>query len=191
MRAWARYLVTGLAGTLLGTALAAYSVKAGVLGAAQRAGPWTTGSDFGSARADAYTRAVVALRGLLALPAGEARYYNAAVDDTGRPLDGRCRYLVRGGELSARWWSLTLYDPAGYLVPNRADIYSFGSMALSPGEARRWTVMVAPAPMPAHWIPTGRVARFELTLRTYLPTGAGQTGLPRARLPSITRVACA
>src|SRR5688572_12763550 len=89
MRRWARYLVCGLAGAALGIGAAAYSVRAGALGSSARIGPWATGIDFGTADAGAYTRAVVALRGLLALPAREARYYTAAEDDAGRPLEGR------------------------------------------------------------------------------------------------------
>ena len=119
----------------------------GAFGSSARIGPWTTGADIGTARASAYTRATVALHGLLALPAREARYYSADEDDSGRPLDGRCRYRIAGGEAGGAWFSLTLYDPAGYLVANPAGTYSAGSAAMAPAERRAWTVVAAPDPL--------------------------------------------
>lgn len=191
MRAWARYLLTAVLGVAAGTGAAAYAVRSGALGSGVRIGPWSTGTDLGTADASARTRAVVALRSLLALPAREARYYNAATDDAGRPLEGRCRYRVAGGRLPGRWWSLTLYDADGYLVANDAGTYSVPGAAIPAVEQANWTVVVAPDRRPGHWLPTGNVDRFELTLRTYLPDDAGRTTPPRDRLPRITREECA
>ena len=190
MRPWLRYAICGIAGLALGTGIAVATVRAGAWGSNVAIGPWTTGTDYGTASASPYTRAVVALRGLLALPAREARYYNAAVDDSGRPLDGRCRYLVRGGPGNGAWWSLTLYDPDGYLVANPAGIYSVAGAALPPGERGAWTVAIAPAPQPGHWLPSGGGERFELTLRIYLPADGGRTNPARAQLPRIERIGC-
>lgn len=189
MKSWARYLVCGLAGILIGAGAAVWSVRAGTLGSQTRIGAWTTGADFGTAKASARTRAVVALRGLLALPAREARYYNAAVDDAGRPLDGRCRYAVSGGDVRGAWWSLTLYDPQGYLVANSAGIYSVESAAVP--DRTRWTVAVAPDEQAGVWLPTGGGDRFELTLRVYLPIDAGRGNLPASLIPHIVRQGCA
>ncbi|HEX2764077.1 MAG TPA: DUF1214 domain-containing protein [Allosphingosinicella sp.] len=185
-----RYLSCGLLGLAAGTGAAVWSVRSGAWGSDARIGPWATGGDIGTARASARTRAVVALHGLLALPAREARYYGAAEDDAGRPLDGRCRYRVTGGDPGGGWFSLTLYDPAGYLVANPAGIYSAGSAAMTPAERRGWTVTVAPAPQPGRWIPTGGLERFNLTLRVYLPAGGGAANLPRERLPRIVKLGC-
>ena len=187
MRMYLGYLLTIVVGALAGAAFAVHTVHAGALGSNVQIGPWATGRDFGTADASARTRAVVALRGLLALPAREARYYTAATDDAGQPLDGRCRYSVAGGKLPGRWWSLTLYDRDGYLVRNGAGIFSVESASV--GE-ERWRIAVAPAPQPGHWLPTGRLQRVELTLRTYLPPNAGRGDPPRAGLPSITKEGC-
>lgn len=190
MKAWLRYALCGAIGLALGGGIAVQRIRAGSLGAMRAIGPWRTGTDFGRARADAYIRAVVALRGLLALPAHEARYYNAATDSTGQPLDGKCRYRVSGGLLPTRWWSLTLYDHAGYLVPNQANIFSIPSMAIGRDEAARWAITVAPAEQAGHWLPTGRIDRFELTLRAYLPDDGGIGSMTRDQLPSIVREGC-
>lgn len=189
MKAWARYLVFGAVGVIAGVGVATWAVRAGAMSSGKPIGAWTTGIDYGSAEQSALTRAVVARRGLLALPAREARYYNASVDDAGRPLEGRCRYRVTGGALPARWWSLTLYDPDGYLAG--AGPWSIGSAALPTAERERWTIILASTPQPAHWLPTAGLERFELTLRTYLPAGGGRTNPARDQLPSIRREACA
>jgi len=191
MKPWPRYLICAVVGILGGALVAGQSVRSGALGSNVTIGPWVTGTDFGTAEASARTRAVVALRGLLALPASEARYYTAATDDAGRPLDGRCRYRLSGGALPAKWWSITVYDGAGYLVKNDAGLYSLGSAALGPGEQARWNVVLAPDREPGHWLPSGGIDHVELTLRTYLPADGGRGNLTRAQLPAIVREGCA
>ena len=188
MQSWIRYTICGVLGLVLGVGAAVQHVRTGAAGANNPIGPWTTGRDFGTAGASAYTRAMIALRGLLALPAHEARYYNAAADSAGEPLDGKCRYRVSGGAIPAKWWSLTLYDHPGYLVANQASRFSIGSAAV-PNPAK-WDVIVAPAQQAGLWLPTGRIDRFELTLRAYLPSDGGVGNMTRDQLPSIVKEAC-
>ena len=191
MKTWARYLLSAVAGIAAGTGAAIWTVRSGGFGSQAQIGPWRTGTDFGTKEAGAYTRAVVARNGLLALPAREARYYTAAEDDEGRPLDGRCRYRISGGEGGGAWWSLTLYGSDNFLVPNAASIWSVGSAAMAPAERKAWTILAAPDRQPGRWLPTGGVERFDLTLRVYLPGDGGRANLARERLPHIERLDCA
>ncbi len=191
MKTWARYALCAVAGIAAGSGAAVWAVTRGSFGNQAQIGPWRTGTDFGSKEAGAYTRAVVARNGLLALPAREARYYTAAKDDEGRPLDGKCRYRISGGEAGGAWWSLTLYGADNFLVPNQANIWSVGSAAMAPAERKAWTILAAQDGQPGHWLPTGGVERFDLTLRIYLPDGGGRSNLPRERLPRIARLSCA
>lgn len=190
MKTSARYLLCAVAGIAAGSGAAVWAVKSGGFGSQARIGPWRTGTDFGTKQAGAYTRAVVARNGLLALPAREARYYTASEDDSGRPLDGHCRYRITGGEAGGAWWSLTLYGADNFLVPNEANIWSVGSAALAPTERQAWTILAAPDRQKGHWLPTGGAERFDLTLRIYLPEGGGGSNLPRERLPRIERQSC-
>jgi hypothetical protein len=185
-----RYLLCGFAGLALGAGAAVWSVRAGAFGSTARIGPWTTGGDIGTAQASAWTRASVALHGLLALPAREARYYSADEDNEGNFLDGRCTYWISGHDAGGAWFSLTLYDPAGYLVANKAGIYSVNSVGMNPPERREWTVVAAPDPQPGRWLPTGGLERFNLTLRVYLPADGGRGNLSQGRLPIISRREC-
>ena len=185
MRSALRYLLTIVLGGAIGILAAVQTVRAGAFASDVTIGPWQTGRDFGSTDASPRTRAVVALRGLLALPAHEARYYTAATDDAGQPLDGRCRYRVTGGKLPGQWWSLTLYDRQGYLAG--PGPYSIESAAV---REPVWRIEVAPNREPGHWLPTGGLDRFDLTLRLYLPNDGGRGDPPRAVLPSITKAGC-
>ena len=182
MRAAFRYAVTTLIGAAIGITAAIHTVRAGAFASNVQIGPWRTGRDFGTADASARTRAVVALTGLLALPAKEARYYTAATDDAGQPLDGRCRYRVAGGRLPGQWWSLTLYDDKGYLAG--PGPYSVESAAVP---ADRWSVAVGPG---AAALPSAGLSGFQLTLRLYLPNDGGKGDPPRAVLPTITKEGC-
>jgi hypothetical protein len=194
MRGWARYALCAAAGLALGCGAAVYQVRSADLGRQVSNGPWFTNTDNGTADASALARARVALFGLLALPAKEAMYYVARTDSSGAPLDGRCTYVVAGTDFDARWWSLTLYQGEGWLVPNAANIYSAGSGSLIMMESKpaQFAIRVGPD-IPAEtngFIPTGGVRAFDLTLRTYHPQGALLTDPARARLPTITKESC-
>src|SRR5262249_33195055 len=152
-----RYAICIGIGLLAGGGAALHAVRAGFSDGTLASGPWETGRDFGSARASALVRARVALRGLLAPPRSEAIYFTARTDSRGAALDGRCRYAIRGGRFDARWWSITLYDRAGYLVPNPWHRYSIGSAAVPP-EADSWTAAIDPAEQPGLWIPSTNAA---------------------------------
>lgn len=153
-------------------------------------GPWETGKDFGSANASALVRARVALRGLLALPRSEAMYFTASKDNSGAALDGTCRYEISGGTFDARWWSITLYDRAGWLVANPVHRHSVGSSAVPPESAGAWAIAVAPAEAPGLWIPSTGAPQFELTLRIYHPGAALRDAPQEAAMPEVRRIAC-
>jgi hypothetical protein len=179
-----------LAGLTLGIGGAVWSLRSASFGDEIRVGPWTTGRNVGTADADIRTRAVVALRGLLALPAGEARYFTARTDSAGRALDGRCTYAVDGADMDARWWSITLYDRQGWLIPNPQRRHSMGTSGIGRAANGGWGFVVTPQWDGPAWIATGQPGPFELTLRLYRPAGA-MAGLPsRSQMPVIERLDC-
>lgn len=195
VRVWFPYVLCLVVGLVAGFGVAVQSVRAGTFGSGERIGAWETGRDFGSVDQSAKTRAVVALRGLLALPATEARYYTARFDDAGQPLTGNCTYRLTGGALAAQFWTVTLYDEAGYLVPNAPGVFSIGNMTMPPAEQGRWTIIVSPTEQPGRWLPTGAAAGvakpIALTLRAYLPADGGKGNFTAAELPSVRKEGCA
>ncbi len=191
MRTLAKWLAVIVIGIALGTGVAIWQIRSSGLGDDIRIGPWSTGRDIGSAEADMKTRAVVALRGLLALPKQEARYFTAATDSAGAPLSGKCSYTLTGGAIEARWWSVTLYDRKGWLIPNRWNRHSIGSARIPAEQEGNWSLTVAPTESEGLWIPTATDGPFELTLRAYRPRGLLSTDPSRVTMPTITRGECA
>lgn len=174
---WHRIALAALLGIVLGLILTAWAVRGSPLGGDTQIGPWSTSSATGSADAGPRLRAVVALRGLLALTSREAIYLNATTDNAGRPLDGGCSYRLAGAAPAARWWSITAYDAKGYLIATPASRYSVGSAG---NEAIDATVG-----------PDGRITTlagqpFELTLRAYNP----EPSLLSGEMPVITQLSC-
>ncbi len=195
MRTFFKWLAVIVSGIALGTGLAMWQIRSSGLGDDIRIGPWTTGRDIGTADADMKTRAIVALRGLLALPKEEARYFTAVSDSAGAPLSGKCSYTLSGGAIEARWWSITLYDRKGWLIANRWNRHSIGSARIPPSKpedpADGWTIILSPDQTDGLWIPTGTDGRFELTLRTYRPRGLLASDPARVTLPTIDKWECA
>ena len=151
-------------------------------------GPCSTGEGVGSADATRMTRASISLRGLLALPDSEAIYFNAATDSDGNALDGACNYTVRGGAIDARWWTLTAYDPDGYLIADDGKRYSYGSSKLAPDIQDDWQVTVGPSVSDS--IATDPAAPFQLTLRAYHPSQALLETRASTALPQIEKTGC-
>lgn len=203
MRTLFTWLVIVLFGLMLGMGGAVLSLRSASLGDEIRIGPWVTGRDIGTAEADIRTRAIVALRGLLALPVSEARYFTAREDGAGRPLDGRCTYRLSGVFLPAtggratpaRWLSITVYDRAGWLIPNPMGRHSIGSSQMTPGDGgwQSWigpTAAVSTMRAVDTWIPTGTSGAFEITLRAYRPVTTLSEAAFLRSLPRIDRVEC-
>jgi hypothetical protein len=195
MKPWLRYTICIALGLGGGAAFAVHQVRGDYAAKQVRNGPWSANTDQGTAKASALTRAKVALNGLLALPAKEAMYFIAATDSDGAPLKGNCTYTVSGGELDARWWSITLYKGEGWLVKNAANRWSIGSGSIAMNESNppSWQFVVGPkAPLDdPQYLPTGGTAQFDLTLRTYHPQGALLNDPAKAKLPTIKKEGCA
>ena len=165
---WATALAVGL-----GSAWAALRSVSN-FGAA--VGPWRASTLAGSPEADLYTRARVALGGLLALNREETMYYVASTDTAGRPLRSRCSYRVAGLPPKARWWSVTAYAEDLFLFANEQRRYSVNgqtSVLDAQGRFAFVTGPVAPAAgEPLTWLPTPGDRGLFFTLRVYIPDPA-------------------
>lgn len=133
------------------------------------AGAWQSSVLAGSVHADPYTRARVALDGLLALGPEETVYYVASTDDAGSPLRAQCRYRVLGPAPTARWWSVTAYAGDRFLFAAPAHRYSINNA--SPGlPLGQVTLVTGPTPLgTGPWLPTPGEGALLLVLRLYQP----------------------
>ncbi|MEL7540789.1 MAG: DUF1214 domain-containing protein [Pseudomonadota bacterium] len=202
MSAILKYLVLAALGLTLGGASALW--LGGILPNSPRAGNtinvqgWQSDWSIGSESADPYVRARVARNGLLALRKEEAVYFIAMTDDDGGRLRETCTYLVSGGAMPAKWWSITLYDADSRLPMNEDRRLSFDqtmARALFEDQGARWSFQISqtrPQDDSIAWVSSRAAASFDVMLRLYQPSAAILSD-PQAELapPSIKRLACA
>ena len=136
------------------------------------AGPWRASLLAGSPDADPYTRARVAIGGLLALSREETMYFLATADSRGEPLRSRCTYRVVGRPPAARWWSVTAYADDHFLFTDARRRHGVnGTTARLDGDGR-FGFVTSPEPPPGDalpWVPTPGDRGLVLVLRVYGP----------------------
>jgi len=140
-------------------------------------------------------RALVAQVGLGANLPEDAIYPLNLADDSGQPPDGVNNYVLHfekgAAPPTAAFWSVTAYDPDGYLVPNSLNRFALsswmnlkqnpdGSLDLylqheSPGKDKE-----------TNWLPAPEGA-FNVTMRIYSPESEALSGAWNP--PPLTRVA--
>ena len=154
-------------------------------------GAWTAWPKNGTASVDPYARAVVARTGELPVGSGDGVTFLAHADDSGHLFDGRCDVELTGTTPSARFWTLTLYDPEGRLVSNSVRRQGFTSQEIIRSTGGTFEITVGPRARPGNWLPTGGVERYVLALRLYdTPVGLATRSGPDTPMPSISRKAC-
>ncbi len=146
---------------------------------------WTgyTRGAVGSYGTDYLERARLAEETLGTQVPTQAVYFSANCAQSGTtttPLAGTRSYEIRfpAGDLpphgSDGFWSITLYNAAGFLVANPIDRYSIGdeTPGLIPGADGSLTIVMSasrPGETDVNWLPAPKGA-FSLVLRVYDPT---------------------
>lgn len=193
MRRGVLVAVTLMLGLLIGIGSAALRIGQGLQTGDVRNGPWATNTTIGSAAADPWTRASVAVAGLLALSREETLYFTASTDSAGMPLRSARCYRIAGHDPAARWWSITAYGPDHFLIANPENRFSISKTQVSRDPDGTFVIsagMPAPAPNP---LPLGvreADAPFSLTLRLYNPAPEAAAAPATTPLPSIEAEAC-
>ena len=184
-----KIVVAVLAGMILGLLVTIRSLDLDTRGVT--AGPWRTMPRDGSGQADPYTLAANARAGLLPLGEAEGLSFIARIDDSGGALDGTCDYTLEGPMPPARFWTLSLLDPAGFPVEDPARRYGFTSAEVLRLDKAPVTIVVSPQARAGNWLPSGAGRRFVLMLRLYdTSLTAGGTDFGALRMPTIERGAC-
>jgi hypothetical protein len=129
-------------------------------------------------------RAIVAQLGLGANLPEDAIYPLNLADDTGKPLDGGNPYILHFDKGATpptnAFWSITLYDPDGYQVPNKLNRFAVSSWMPfkydMDGSLDLYIQNASPgADKEANWLPAPQRA-FNLTMRIYAPRSEALTG---------------
>lgn len=149
--------------------------------AAQNKGWASPDPAIGDYSTDYLLRAGVAKIGLGANTPAEAYYATAFLDENLRRLNGKNDYQLHfepGQEPPAQaFWSITVYDSEGFLVPNDAQIYAVSSTGSGnlvyqqDGSLDIVFAQEAPSDPNVNWIPVPDGA-FRVYLRVYAPDDA-------------------
>ncbi|MEM1371101.1 MAG: DUF1214 domain-containing protein [Pseudomonadota bacterium] len=156
-------------------------------------GPWLAWVNEARPGSDPYTRAHFAQKGRLNLSSDIAATYTATRDDEGIRLHSSCEYTILGQDLDATWWSISVFDDKGLLIPNSSNrfAYSRDTIALRPNG--RFILTLAREARPGNWLPTGGAGRLAVVLQLIEPStdfDPGQTANIVKALPSIKRERC-
>ena len=154
-------------------------------------GSWTARPRTGTADVDPYSRATIVRNGELPIGTGDGVAFTATSDDKKKLLDGRCDVVVSGVTPAARFWTLTLYDTKGRLVPNGLQRYGFTSQEIVRGVDGAFEIRIASRARAGNWLPTSALERYVLMLRLYdTPVGIATRTQRDAPMPSISTVSC-
>lgn len=184
---WATAVLAAVAAGLLSANL---MLRGAGLAGSVKAGSWGTNLTIGSEEAGLYTRAIVALYGLLALSKDETIYYTAGTDDAGDALSGNCTYRLEGQSLDARWWSITAYGPDSYLMETEENRYSLTQTDMQMNADGSFTAIVSAKRHEGNWLPVKNGQKFDMTVRFYNPGPSIYEEPEKAPLPEIVKEAC-
>ncbi|MBL0076130.1 MAG: DUF1214 domain-containing protein [Rhodocyclaceae bacterium] len=190
LRRITRAVLWTIAALVLGIGSAWWAVKKMPGGGESiRVGAWQANTRAGSADADMYTRAGIAVNALLALGRAETMYFVATTDDAGNPLRSRCTYRVSGAPPKARWWSITAYADDMFLFDAPNHHYSLNGTTASLDANGNFAFTTGAVEQAAtYWLPTPGDRGVVLTLRLYNPERSLQTAPASLQAPSILAI---
>jgi len=134
---------------------------------------------------DYMTRAGIAMVGLGAIQPVDISYPTAFDDGNGKPLDSAHRYVLHFDKGQAPpanvSWSLSIYDPQGFYVPNALNRYNLAAwMPLqynTDGALDFFIQTSSPGPdKKANWLPAPSSGPFNLVVRIFWPKEAALDG---------------
>lgn len=166
-----------------------YMIEMGSSLTTAKVGSWVSWPSAGTVGADPYTRARTIRHGSLPISGNVARTFEARTDDTGQRLQSSCDYVIEGNALHDGWWSLSVYDDQGRLIPNAADRHSFNSSTIARSGDGSFLVSLSRDARPGNWLPTAGAGRLSLMLML-LEVSDDFDEAAASVLPEIRKVAC-
>ena len=169
-----------------------YMVEVGTSLTTVTVGPWTTWPAAAQIDADPYTRAHHERLGLLPHNSDIAQTYIARTDSDGIALHSSCDYVIEGREIQTHWWSLTVFDAQGRLIPNQLDRYAFTSDTIAISPTGTYRIVLGRDARAGNWLPIGGGGRLAVAL-TVLDVGArriAQEDEIETLLPTIKKARC-
>ena len=187
MRLLIGFLFSFAVAALFGLGLTQFALTRGTAFGAITIGAWTAWPKTGTAEIDPYARASIARSGELPIGSGDGVAFYATADDSGRKLDGRCVVTLSGITPPARFWTLSLYDTDGRMIPNAANRYGFTSQEIARQSDGNFEIVIGSRARAGNWLPTGGIDRYLLVLRLYdTPVGVATRTAKDAPMPAVS-----
>lgn len=176
-----------------GIASSYYMIDVGSPLTSRTSGPWTTWPAAGRFDADPYTRAHFARRGGVPVSSALAQTFEAQTDSTGRRLTSFCDYSVEGQDDASVFWTLSVYDDRGRLIPNPAERYAHSSETIARQADGSYAITAARDARSGNWLPTagaGRIILVFTVLDAVSYDASGSLVRSATPLPAIRRSVC-
>ncbi len=186
---WALFIGVVL---ILGLGSSWYMIEHGSPLTTTTSGPWVSWVSAARVGSDPYTRAHEARLGILPLSTEVGQTFVARTDSEGRALHSSCDYTVEGHELQSHWWSLTVFDSHGRLVPNTLDRFAYTSDTMAIRGDGTFVATLSRDAYPGNWLPIGGAGRLALafTVVDYGARSLAGDSEVQDYLPTITRKDC-
>jgi hypothetical protein len=116
------------------------------------------------------TLAAAVMLGQLGTPSDTVRYGTILADENGAPLNATNTYVVTvpaGIVHDDGYFSVTIYGPDKFLIPNDQGVYDQTTYSAEPNEDGTYTITLSPDGQGKNAIPTGQP--FYGILRAYVP----------------------
>jgi hypothetical protein len=186
-----KFFLVACVGVLLGLGVTFFVIEKGAGFSAVSAGPWVAFPKNGTANIDPYARAMLAHSREMPLGASEGLSFVARGDSAGGVFDPACDYRLTGRTPPARYWTLSLMSPSGFLIANKALRNGFTSAEILRAADGGFAVTISRQARPGNWLPIGEEKKFILVLRLYdADLSAAAIGLDESKLPRLVKVAC-
>jgi hypothetical protein len=185
-------LLVALAGLAAGLGVTVWTVAVSPAFPHRLTGGWLFLPRQGAPDIDPYAKARMFHEGELPLAAGEGFALRTWLDAEGNTLSTRCDYRLSAPFPDARYWTVTLIDRQGRLLPNQADRHGLTSAEIVRPAEGPFTIEIGPEPLAGNWLPTLREAMpFQVMIRLYeTPLAASATQLDLRTLPRLSRIRC-
>ncbi len=167
---------TALSALTAGVAQGMAAIGAEAAAAATKGSAWIVRLDVGT-YTDPLVRAAIAQVAWGANVPAEAVYALSSADSSGKPYSGAHAYVVHFAKPPPvgpqGFWSLTMYGPDRFFVPNSANRYAVGDRTAglvtnADGSIDLYVQNASPTGHEANWLPAPTGA-FQMILRLYLP----------------------
>jgi len=168
-----------------------YMVEAGSRLTTLHKGPWVIWTAAARPDADPYTRAHFVRAGTLPMSGAIEQTYVARRDEAGERLFSSCEYEVAGKLTAPEWWSLSVFDDTGRLIPNPAERYTFTGQTIATDSTGAFSVSLSREARAGNWLPVGGAGRLAVVLKVLDQRGPDSgTARPTYELPKIRKVKC-